>query len=134
MLKFSKTHSENRKPQLIKISNKSTNKNVATNTRPRIYSCPYTAVRNYLNIRPSCTKPSEPFFIFCDRAPVLPLQFRTMLRTLLTTAGFQANLYSRHSFRIGRSVDLYKMGVSVETIKKLGHWRSNCVYSYLSHT
>ena len=36
-----------------------------------------------------------------------------------------------HGLRAGRAVDLLRMGVSFETIKKLGHWKSNIVYEYL---
>ena len=35
-----------------------------------------------------------------------------------------------HGIRLGHVTDLLNLGVSVETIKKLGRWKSNAVYVY----
>ena len=75
----------------------------------------------------------EPFFVFRDRTPVRPLHFREVLRKSLTNVGLEAHLYCSHGLRTGRSVDLLEMGLSVETIKKLGRWTSNAVYQYLKN-
>ena len=42
-----------------------------------------------------------------------------------------SELYLFHGFQSGRASDLLKLGVSVETIKKLGRWHSNAVFRYL---
>ena len=57
--------------------------------------------------------------------------FNSTLKRVVRQSGFDNTYYSSHSFRAGRSVDLLKMGLSVETIKKIGHWRSYTVYAYL---
>ena len=73
----------------------------------------------------------EPFFVFRDQNPVKPDNFRWILRRALTQSGFDSSLYCTHSLHIGRTCDLFKLGLSVETIKKIGQWRSNAVFKYL---
>ena len=88
-------------------------------------------MREYATKRGSYDNDTEIFFIFSDGRPVSPNQFRSLLKVILNKAGFNPSLYSGHSFRIGRSNDLLKLGLSVETIKKLGRWKSNAVFKYL---
>ena len=66
-----------------------------------------------------------------DYSPVLPTQANTMLKKCIQQIGLNSNLYSFHGFRAGRGGDLLKLGLSVETIKKIGRWRSNAVFAYL---
>ena len=132
-LHTSKTHWYDVKPQVVKISNhRTTHGNchlVKESSEP--FDCPYHNLRNYTLCRPACININEPFFVFQDRSPVQPLHMRTTLRKLLSICGYDATLFDTHSFRIGRATMLLDMGLSVETIKKLGHWESNCVYTYL---
>ena len=51
--------------------------------------------------------------------------FRNILKEMLTLSGFDKDNYGTHSLRAGRSVDLFHMGFSVDTIKKLGRWSPN---------
>ena len=53
------------------------------------------------------------------------------LKIMLQRAGFNQLLYDTHSLRSGRRVDLVKYGISVETVKDLGRWKSNAVFIYL---
>ena len=135
VLHTSKTHWKNMKPQMIKItSSKATNKKkrVLDKGQPvqnKIY--PYELLREYLAIRGPYKKDEEPFFVFSDQSPVAPVHLRNCLRNSLKQAGFQYELYSVHSLRMGRACDLLKLGVSVETINKMGRWRSNAVFRYL---
>ena len=73
----------------------------------------------------------ENFFVFADRTSVKPNNARKILKNLINDLGLDGNNYLFHGLRGGRAVDLYQMGVSVETIKKLGRWRSSAVYNYL---
>ena len=73
----------------------------------------------------------EQFFVFLDRTPVLPHHFRAILKLALRLVGFKQDAYGVHSLRAGRAGDLLKLGFSVETIKKIGRWTSNAVYTYL---
>ena len=77
---------------------------------------------------------NEPFFIFRDRSPVKPNNFRSVLKLSLEKAGLNPRLYNSHGFRSGRAVDLLAAGISVETIRKFGRWRSGAVYQYLKTT
>ena len=92
---------------------------------------PFDLLQKYIIERRSCLSDSEPFFIFRDRSPVTPAQTCGVLYLMLQKANLNAKVYCFHGLRTRRSVDLLRMGVSVETIKKLGRWKSNVVYDYL---
>ena len=127
LLQSSKTLSKDSRPQTVKISSSPN----ARKSKTATVLCPYKLVDNFLKIRPDSRSSSEPFFVFRDNSPVKPAQFRKILKSTLKKKGFKQKLYDTHSFRIGRSVDLYEMGVSVESIRKLGRWKSNCVQQFL---
>ena len=82
-------------------------------------------------MRPPYHDMNEQFFVFRDYSPVSALHFRSTLHLMLKLMLYNERLYNCHSFRIGRSCDLMKYGLSVEMIKKLGRWKLNVVYSYL---
>ena len=69
--------------------------------------------------------------LFGGISPITPLQARNTLRKILKSLNIDLTLYSLHSFRIGRSGDLLKLGYTIEWVKILGRWRSNIVYRYL---
>ena len=122
ILHTSKTHWKNDKPQMVKItSHRAIDKGF----------CPFALLRQFASQRGPYRDISEPFFIFCDRQPVKPDHMRICLRSTIKMIGLNEQLYSVHSLRVRRSSDLFLMGLSVETIKKLGHWKSNTVYRYL---
>ena len=123
-------------PQFVKIASrgiesKSGSKQKPEERIPLHTYCPFALIEDYIAIRPKISKNSEQFFVFADNSPVKCIHMRKMLGKLLTTAGFNMKLYGTHSLRIGRAVDLQKMQISVETIKKLGRWKSNAVFLYL---
>ena len=128
----SKTHWKNSRPQSIKIT--STKKKEQTKNH-KIHSltlpCPYTLLRQFLDIRGPYIGIDEPFFVFSDKTPVVPHHMQNCLKLMLKKAGFQHGLYSVHSLRMGRGCDLLKLGLTVETIKKIGRWKSNAVFRYL---
>ena len=95
------------------------------------YNCPFTLLKEYLSVRGPAQNKKEQFFVFSDGSPVTPHHMRTNLKALLSRARFQAKYYDMHSLRIGCATDLLNMGISVETIKKLGRWKSNAVFNYL---
>ena len=130
ILHTSKTHWKNNKPQIIKISAVSMKKNTGQVTDKEF--CPYQLLRSYIDIRESSYKTNnEPFFIFRDRSGVSPILFRKILKQTLMKNNITAEAFSGHIFRIGWASDLMIMGVPIETIKKLGRWKTNCVYTYL---
>ena len=119
LLWHSKTHGEDSKPQTVKISSEPMSRKKAKPNASQI-CCPYMKIQNYLAIRPIAIDKLEPFFVFSNNEPVKPSQFRKVLKDVLKQEGFRFKLYDTHSFRVGRSVDLHEMGVSVESICKLG--------------
>ena len=133
MLLTSKTHGLYSRPQSIKISSIELDPGTrkGKHNKQSFKFCPYKLLRKYFQIRPKYKSIKEPFFVFSDRSPVKPEQMRTMLKDMLHKSGFDEANYNCMSLRIGRASNLLKLGVSVETIKKLGRWTSNSVFSYL---
>ena len=72
-------------------------------------------------------------FVFRDRSLVKAEQVRTVLKRTLHDLGLEAVLYNTHSYRAGRTVDLYKLGVDLNSIKIFGRWHSNAIYAYLKN-
>ena len=134
ILRSSKTHGQDAKPQIIKISSRDFDSKSKLQKSTELYqSCPYEILRNYLKVRKSFIFPWEPFFVFKDCSLVQPYHVRKILKKTLLIAGFDPKLYSFHSLRGGRALDLhYTMHLSVESVKVLGRWKSNSVYLYLS--
>ena len=132
VLRSSKTHGKGTKPQLIKISS------VIPTHQPESYGdlriCPFIHLKRYIAARGSRTSSAshEQFFIFRDNTLVHAHHLRKVLKNAITANGLDAKFYDCHCLRLGRAVDLLKLGISVETIKKLGRWRLNAVYTYLA--
>ena len=93
--------------------------------------CPYRILRLYIHSRQRFLDKTEQFFVFRDRSPVTSAQFRSLLKVVLKKGGFDPDNYGSHGFCAGRALDLLNKGISVETIKKLGCWKSNAVFAYL---
>ena len=133
----SKTHWKSDRPQMVKISSMSSRKCAKRHCKVTVKMddthafCPYYLLQSYMDEHGQYLTPTEPFFIFTDRSPVKPEQMRSCLKKMINLMGLDSRLYSVHSLRAGRSSDLLNCGVSVETIKKLGHWKSNAVFRYL---
>ena len=138
ILRTSKTHWKNSKPQIIKIAallpikelSEKTQETIAQTASERL-PCPYQLLREYSVKRGDFCQDADPFFVFSDRSPVRPIDVNACLKQAIQNANFDSSLYGSHSLRIGRSSDLYKLGLSIETIKKIGRWKSNAVFRYL---
>ena len=131
VLQSSKTHNKGNHPQMVKITCTPMNQKINKPRMKKPDCCPFKIIKDYIGRRPHAISDLEPFFVFTDRSPVTPVQIRSILKLMITRIGLDHQLYNVHSMRIGRCVDLLKYGVSVETIKKLGRWRSNTVFTYL---
>ena len=136
ILRSSKTHGRYNCPQLVKISSQDKSDKQGQNSRRKYISlpCPYQLLRDYAAARgPMANPKNDPFFVFAGGIPVKPAQMRGCLKLMIKKAGYDKKLFSVHSFRMGRSEDLLKLGLSVETIKKLGRWKSNAIFKYLRY-
>ena len=134
ILRTSKTHWKNVKPQEIKISAAPTTKKnpaVCDDEVTCKLPCPYELLKSYSEVRGDYETDIEPFFVFSDRSPVTPQHVNKCLKRAIKKAGYDSRLYSSHSLRGGRSCDLYRLGLSINKIMKLGRWKSNTVYKYI---
>ena len=135
MLKTSKMHSEDSPPQIVKIkstciSPKGSRKDQSAIETGSLF-CPYQLLKSYIKIRVRYETKTEPFFVFKDRTAVPSGLVCRLLKELLKEGGINPTNYLSQSFREGRAGDLLRLRVTVETIKKLGRWKSNAVFKYL---
>ena len=72
-----------------------------------------------------------PFFIFRDGRGLTREQFVSATRSTLTTAGFKAEHYAGHSFRIGAATTTAQKGIQDSLIKTLGRWESEAYTIYI---
>ena len=121
----SKTHAQESKPQIVKISE------ISSKDSTKHFFCPFNLIKFYFKLRGPYKSDSEQFFIFRDGEPVKPLHARNTLASLLKRLNFSTERFTFHSFRSGRATMLLKLGYTIEQIKRFGHWRSNAVYRYL---
>ena len=134
VLHTSKTHWHDEKPQIIKISSLDNNQKSSLAEGKVIDSnCPFTCLRKYLRLRKGRKDDNEQFFVFRDRSPVTATNFRQILKKTLQILNLDPAVYNSQGFRDGRSLDLAEMNVSVETLKVLGRWKSNAVFTYLKY-
>ena len=133
LLRTSKTHNQGSHLQMIKITSSSqTRKTKLKKWKGElVMPCPFQLLKNFAEQCGPCQNLNDPFFIFHNGSAVSPWRIRNCLKTALTDAGFDNKLYGFHSLRIGRMIDLLKLGLSVETIKKIGQWKSKAVFRYL---
>ena len=125
-LHTSKTHGKESKSQEIKI------KQVPVMDVNKRFFCPFTMMRHFVAYRGAFyVDDNEPFFIFADRSPISPDRVRNTLRLLLQNLNLDQQLYDTQSLCSGRCVDMYKMGYSLEVLKRAGRWKSNAIYNYL---
>ena len=134
ILRTSKTHWKDEKPQIISISAEKVMGDNTIRFSHKPQHCPFQLLRDYVHVRRTRKQPMEQFFIFKNRALVKPEHMHDILRKALNLAGLDLQLYGCHSTHVGRALDLFhKYKLSVSSIKNLGRWKSNVVYSYLKH-
>ena len=131
ILRTSKTHGEGTTPQLVKISSESNQ----SKSKPNMLHlpCPYQLLQDFSSARPPYTSETDQFFVLSDESPLTANMVRNCFKAALRDEQFDSRLYQLHGIHSGHAVDLLKLGLLVETIKKLGHWRSNAVFKYLKY-
>ena len=131
VLRSSKTHGRHMDPQIIKISSHKGKVINEQECNKIELPCLYELLRICVKYRGGYRSETKLLFKLSNGKPVKPSQFNFNLKMFIKFPGFDEKLYSSHSLRAGRSCDLFKLGLSVETIKKIDRWRSNSVYQYL---
>ena len=130
ILYSSKTHSKASYPQETKISSiasQASHMNIKSTT----FFCPFQVIRTYVKLRGGYLTQHKNFFVFRDRSVVKPHHLRTILRKCIANVNLNPLHYDCYLLRIGRSCDLMKAGVAIDTIKALGCWKSNAVFRYI---
>ena len=137
---MSKTHGYESRPQKIKIKTSESYKNGIDNSKSchsgktskiTRFSCPFKLSREYLTIRGNYLQDAELFFVLSDHSLVSPYLIQKTLCTTLKNLNLNPKLYNSHSFRIGWTGDLLRLGYSIEEIKIAGRWKSNVIYKYV---
>lgn len=72
-----------------------------------------------------------PAFSFGANSFISYTTFTTRLKTLLTRAGYDAAIYSGHSFRRGGATFLHSCGGTALMVQATGDWSSQCFTRYL---
>lgn len=102
---------------------------------PRHPLCPVTAIIKAFKATP-CADPGQPAFQWLDNRnqliPVTYLAFQGKLRDQLALCGVDPAEYSSHSFRRGGCSWGLSQGLSTDTLKLLGDWKSRCVEEYMT--
>ena len=134
VLHTSKTHGLDKKPQIIKLTGcndfELSDNSLQQKNLKRI--CPFAALRNYTYARKQSKNKEEQFFIVKDRTPLTPGHLCTILHKLLLLNNLDPDMYTFQGIRAGRATDLLDVcGYSLETVRKLGRWRSSAIYTYL---
>ena len=131
ILRTSKTHWTDSHPQLIKIIG-TLLLNVPLSLESQKF-CPFEAVREYIRIQPKIRSVvSKPFFVFSDRTPVKAAHVRKLLKDSIDRINLDSSLYEFHGICAGRALDLQAQGISIPVLARLGQWKSNAIYAYLS--
>lgn len=75
--------------------------------------------------------PNSPAFSYGQSSFISYSKFTTRLKELLKKAGYDADLYSGHSFRRGGATFLHECGGTVLMVQSSGDWSSQCFTRYL---
>ena len=109
ILHTSKTHWQDNKPQVIKISSARKEEH---KSKLNYHFCPYNILRTFVQCRRSFKDEQEQFFVFQNRMPVSTDHIRKILQRLIAELKLDPSLYNVHSLRSGRSLDLLDSGLS----------------------
>lgn len=128
-LTSSKTHTRSQKHQVIRFPDPDEEQDTFKwlNTK----YCPFTIIENYRRVRDLIDSPGEQFFVFKTNIPVREGHFRRVLKRMIQLAGYNAQKYNAHLFRIGRANHLkFKLLFTVDRIKLKGRWLSDAIWKY----
>ena len=89
-------------------------------------------VRHLHSLLSSSTSPSDyPAFSYGPSQFITYSKFTRRLKTLLSKAGYNPDLFSGHSFRRGGASFLHSCGGSALMVQSSGDWSSQCFTRYL---
>ena len=98
--------------------------------------CPVTAIAHAWSFCPFDLPTAAAFAWRSDDQPSSRIftyrRFMRLLRTLLTSLGYNASAFGSHSFRRGGATLALQAGVPIGTIQMMGDWKSDAVLLYLT--
>jgi hypothetical protein len=90
--------------------------------------CPVKAILAYIAARGTH---QGPFFYFANGRMLTRERFVKEMRSALSKAGMDPDVYAGHSLRIGAATVAYTKGIEDSTIMTLGRWKSNAYQRYI---
>ena len=90
--------------------------------------CPVAALLAYLAVR-GCE--DSPLFRFRDCRALTREDFVDKVRSTLSILGYDASIYTGHSFWIGAAMTVAEQGIEDSVIKMLGRWESLAYQLYV---
>eukprot|EP00731_Ephydatia_muelleri_P028120 Em0019g993a len=93
------------------------------------HTCPVAAMEAYIECY-RCSTHSTPLFHFRDGRPLTPKSFRSTFLSLVDQCGYDPAKYNTHSLHIGAATAAARVGLLIDTIQKLGRWRSKAYQTY----
>lgn len=115
ILRSSKTHHAGNAPQIIDI--------IPDQGIIGTSVCPFNILKSFSETRPKRVMAGAQYFVFPDGTRVTERHYRSVLRRILGNLGLPQKSFNTHSLRIGRASTLFKRGISVAVIQKLGRWK-----------
>lgn len=95
---------------------------------PGCSSCPVQATREYMAVRQG---KGGAFLRHEDGSSLSRYQFVAVVRKCLGAMGLSPGEYGAHSFRIGAATEAVRLGLSVDTVQRIGRWESQRYRSYV---
>ena len=90
--------------------------------------CPVKALLAFISVRGDAP---GALFQFVNQQVLTRERFVTHVRSALSKAGLNPDVYAGHSFRIGAATVAHEKGIEDSTIMTLGRWKSNAYQRYI---
>lgn len=100
---------------------------------PRIVGspiCPVQAVYHAFSLTPQAN-PDGPAFVTHQLIPICGPTLVATIKTSLQYYGYDSRDYAGHSLRRGGASCAFNAGISVDIIRQIGDWQSNCYVKYI---
>ena len=94
--------------------------------------CPVASIMNYIRLSAQLPSSSPLCSIQSVSGKVSVLPYKHIVEAVRKAVpSSQVNSYATHSFRRGGASFMYKIGMSVESIRLMGDWKSSCYQRYI---
>ena len=92
--------------------------------------CPVSLLKKFIEMRNCSTTDKDPLFILDNGLGLTRSYFFQHLRIILSTLGFNSDLFNGHSFRIGAATTTAENKVEYHLIQRLRRWVSQSYVRY----